>query len=195
MHNQRTETSSSCLKLEHCLQQTPAVFQAQVCGFAKAPPRCFYCSLRNTDSYRITATHPLPFNRPIFIFSNILLSQRKTQTVLIEDAGDSLGCTLPDGNAVTCPCNLWLRVWFHHTDKLGHVLYQCIHGFQRSADQGSCMKEEKVNKPPHASRPFGKDIHLPAESFHGFSPHTPSCLLQILYFPLFSLNKVQNRET
>ena len=144
---------------------------------------------------------------------------------MAEDAGEGWDCSLPDGNAVACPRNLRLRVRLHHTDKLGDILYQRIHSFQRSADRGSCVKEEKMRKPPGASQreagslpdPFGGGSRVLQGHSMAFSPaqscfaHPPCvrcntgpsafvaaafcCLLQVLHFPLCSLYRVQNRAT
>lgn len=64
------------------------------------------------------------------------------------------GGPLPDGNAVACPCDLWLWVRLHHAHKLGDVLHQRVHSFQGSADKGGCTKEKKIWKPP--SDPGGR---------------------------------------
>lgn len=114
-----------------------------MCEGAKATSKCSYHSLRNTESYIITALIISPATDPFLYFHISPVSWKKALPILAEGAGEGWGCSLPDGNPVACPCNLRLRIRLRYTDKLGNIFYQGIHRFQRSADQGSCVKKRK----------------------------------------------------
>lgn len=122
----------------HTLQQKLSLCKLKCVKVQEQPP-----SALTTPSEIQNPLILSPATDPLLYFQISPVSWKKALPILAEGAGEGWGWSLPDGNAVACPCNLRLRIWLHYTDKLGNIFYQGIHCFQRSADQGSCVKKRK----------------------------------------------------
>lgn len=60
------------------LQQKPTVSKLKCVKLQECSPRCSHHSLRNTDSCIITAAHPLPCHRLIWMFPDISFTMKES---------------------------------------------------------------------------------------------------------------------